>query len=32
MKRFADYTLGVLIVLAHLALISWRDRHSDALE
>ena len=26
MRRLADYTLGVVIVLAHFMLLSWQER------
>jgi hypothetical protein len=25
MKKFADYTIGVVIVLVHLVIMSWRN-------
>jgi hypothetical protein len=31
MRTLADYTIGLIIVLAHLAMVSWNERHSRAL-
>ena len=28
MRRLADYTVGVVIVLAHFMLLSWHERKS----
>jgi hypothetical protein len=30
MRKLADYTIGVVIVLAHLMIISWSSRRIDA--
>jgi hypothetical protein len=32
MKKLADYTLGLLIVLIHFAMISWQERHARSLD
>jgi hypothetical protein len=31
MRTLADYTLGLIIVLVHLLMVSWNERHSHAL-
>jgi hypothetical protein len=31
MKKLADYTLGLLIVLVHFTMISWQERHPRSL-
>jgi hypothetical protein len=31
MRTLADYTLGLIIVLAHLAIVSWNERASRQL-